>query len=145
MIKGTMQELLVMLFFNQTYLLSAVLAMTFRARILKLWEITADLLFSAWNAAWSLVYLVFASFITVLFAMGNAGGYVLSDYASTHVHPFVCMLLIEFAMFLVYLFNYYLINNIKLKKSFSLAVIPFFTRIRTAVVSYGRPRFILLQ
>lgn len=140
-----MKEMVLSLIINQTYFLSAVCAVAFRVRLRKMCELTVSFLRGAWNAAWSLVYLVFASFVAVVTAAGSIGGYALGEYAVEHIHPVVCILLLEFALFLIFLFNYYIVNNIKFKNHICLYAARFFERVREAAVIFRRPRFILLQ
>ena len=97
---------LFLLISNKFYLLPLIAAVAFRTQILRLWENVADLFFLAWMAVRNLIFLLAASFVTVVLTVGNWGGSVLNEYALEHIHPWVCFILIEFSLMLTFLMKF---------------------------------------
>lgn len=120
-------------------------AVIFRAQILKCWEWTVKFLCSVLLSLGSLIYLTVGALFTAAAYLTTVGGFALGDFATMHFHPFVCMLLLDFALFLILVFNFYVFNNVALRKKIQLYVAHTFLRIRAAVVFLRRPRLVMLQ
>ena len=140
-----MFETLLLFFTRQSYLLPLFAAAAFRKQIMKLCENVADLCSLAWLAVRNLVFLLLATFVTVVFAVGNWGGSVLNEYALEHIHPWVCYILIEFSLMLTFLMKF-----VHFSENFSAVIYSLESSSEEDKVSrYGiffrKPRFAMLQ
>ena len=131
---------------NNTFFLPAMLALTFRRLILRIWKTGVDLLCSAVFAVAGLLYLLFGSIVAMVAVAGNMGGLWLDEFAVEHLHPMIIALLLFFAMTLVFFIRFYLYERSPLRtRRYFYRPSRVVARLRDAVESIRRPRFILLQ
>ena len=131
---------------NNTFLLPAMFALTFRKMLLKVWRMGVDLLCSAFFALGGGVILFFATLAAVATSAGNLGGVVLGEFAVEHLHPMIVALLFSFAMTLVFLIDYYLYGTspLRTRRTFCRPE-RLIVRLRDLPDAFQKPRFILLQ
>ena len=130
---------------NRIYFIPLLAAVAFRTQIMRLWENFVDLALLAWMAVRNLVFLLLATFVTVVFAVGNWGGSVLNEYALEHIHPWVCFILIEFSLMLTFLMKF-----VHFSENFSAVIYSLESSSEEDKVSrYGiffrKPRFAMLK
>lgn len=130
---------------NRIYFIPLLAAVAFRTQIMRLWENFVDLALLAWMAVRNLVFLLLATFVTVVFAVGNWGGSVLNEYALEHIHPWVCFILIEFGLMLTFIMKF-----VHFEENFSTAIFSLESSSEEEKISSGdgffrKPRFAMLQ
>lgn len=136
---------LFLLISNKSYLLPLIAAVAFRTQILRLWENVADLFFLAWMAVRNLIFLLAASFVTVVLTVGNWGGSVLNEYALEHIHPWVCFILIEFSLMLTFLMKFVHLEDNFSALFYSLESSSGEEKVSRGGIFFRKPRFAMLQ
>lgn len=140
-----MQEELLLFLCTHCNAFAIMTAVVFRAQIKTLWRKVVLFADSVWSTFWSLTFLLVSSGLARMSAAGVRGGFYLSNYASAHFVPVVCLMILLFAFMVAgVLFIYYFPQRTHLKK-YSFVKTNVFLRLKSLCAAIVKPRFVLLQ
>lgn len=137
---------LVLYFIYEHFLTFAAMCMVaFRSRFMKFFDLVINVSRDMFVSAYSVVYLICGGMIASAIVASYMGKAAFGEFSAEHFNPLISMLLYELALFLIYIFDIFILNAIKKKKYFEyyrVRVTVFFKKVNEFV---RRPKLVLLQ
>ncbi len=88
---------------------------------------------------------VLATFGGLVFNMGQSGGIFFAEYAMNHIMPIIVLMLMEFAAFLLMIFNYFLRSQIKSSRRMAITAWIKSNPVKEYILLFKKPSLALLQ
>lgn len=124
---------------------AAMAAIAFRAQIKAFWNKTVLFAFSFFAAIWAALLFIVVTGLERMSAAGVRGGFYLSNYASAHFVPVMCLMLILFAFMIAgFLLICYFSRRAHIDK-IGLTKTDVYSRVKCVFAAIVKPRFVLLQ
>ncbi len=88
---------------------------------------------------------VIATFGGLIFSMGQSGGIFFAEFAMNHIMPVIVLMLMEFAAFLLMIFNYFLHSHNKCSRLSDTTALLKSAPVKEPMLLFHKPSLALLQ